>query len=154
MGGDHAVGEPEFLEQIGMDRVAAHDRELVQYALDGLAERPWVTVIGPTSTGDGPVAERVGCVSFTVEGVHPHDVGQIVDDAGVAIRTGVNCGVRAMPPRSVSTFRRAPTSRSRCRHSAASPFSRSLRARPLITSPGTCGMRAAGVPGRGENGNT
>lgn len=81
----------EFLEQIGMDRVAAHDRELVQYALDGLAERPWVTVIGPTSTGDGPVAERVGCVSFTVEGVHPHDVGQVLDDSGIAVRTGHHC---------------------------------------------------------------
>ncbi|ACV06367.1 SufS family cysteine desulfurase [Kytococcus sedentarius] len=81
----------EFLEQIGMDRVAAHDRELVQYALDGLAERPWVTVVGPTSTGDGPVAERVGCVSFTVEGVHPHDVGQVLDDSGIAVRTGHHC---------------------------------------------------------------
>ena len=81
----------EFLEQIGMDRVAAHDRELVQYALDGLAERPWVTVIGPTITGDGPVAERVGCVSFTVEGVHPHDVGQVLDDSGIAVRTGHHC---------------------------------------------------------------
>ena len=81
----------EFLEQIGMDRVAAHDRELVQYALDGLAERPWVTVIGPTSTGDGPVAERVGCVAFTVEGVHPHDVGQVLDDSGIAVRTGHHC---------------------------------------------------------------
>ena len=81
----------EFLEEIGMDRVAAHDRELVQYALDGLAERPWVTVIGPTSTGDGPVAERVGCVSFTVEGVHPHDVGQVLDDSGIAVRTGHHC---------------------------------------------------------------
>lgn len=81
----------EFLEQIGMDRVAAHDRELVQYALDGLAERPWVTVIGPTSTGDGPLAERVGCVSFTVEGVHPHDVGQVLDDSGIAVRTGHHC---------------------------------------------------------------
>ena len=80
-----------FLEEIGMDRVAAHDRELVQYALDGLAERPWVTVIGPTRTGDGPVAERVGCVSFTVEGVHPHDVGQVLDDSGIAVRTGHHC---------------------------------------------------------------
>ena len=50
--------------------------------------------------------------------------------------------------------RRAPTSPSRWRRSAASPFSRRRRARSLTTSPATCGMRAAGVPGRGENGNT
>ncbi|MFC0359584.1 cysteine desulfurase [Kytococcus schroeteri] len=81
----------EFLDEIGMERVAAHDRELVQYALDGLVQRPWVTVIGPTSTGVGPVAERVGAVSFTVEGVHPHDVGQVLDDSGVAVRTGHHC---------------------------------------------------------------
>lgn len=81
----------ELLEELGMERVAAHDRELVQHALDGLAQRPWVTVIGPASTGDGAVAERVGCVSFTVDGVHPHDVGQVLDDSGVAVRTGHHC---------------------------------------------------------------
>ncbi len=81
----------DFLSEIGMERVAQHDRQLVQYALEGLAQRPWVTVIGPTTTGDGPVAQRVGAVSFTVDGVHPHDVGQVLDDSGIAVRTGHHC---------------------------------------------------------------
>ena len=54
--------------------------------LDGLAERPWVSVLGPQDAG-----ARLGAVAFVVDGVHPHDVGQILDDAGVAIRTGHHC---------------------------------------------------------------
>lgn len=76
----------DYLSDIGMDRVAAHDRELVAYALDRLAERPWVRVVGPTDPD-----LRVGCVTFSVDGVHPHDVGQILDDGGVAVRTGHHC---------------------------------------------------------------
>lgn len=76
----------DYLSALGMDRVEAHDRELVAYALDRLAERPWVRVLGPSDP-----AEHVGAVAFTVEGVHPHDVGQILDDSGVAVRTGHHC---------------------------------------------------------------
>lgn len=76
----------DYLCDIGMDVVAAHDRELVQATLDGLAKRPWVRVLGPLDA-----ASRAGAVAFVVDGVHPHDVGQILDDSGVAVRTGHHC---------------------------------------------------------------
>ena len=76
----------DFLSEIGMDRVEAHDRELMTRALSLLAERPWVHVLGPQRPED-----RVGAVAFTVDGVHPHDVAQILDDAGVAVRSGHHC---------------------------------------------------------------
>ncbi|MBC9957410.1 aminotransferase class V-fold PLP-dependent enzyme [Yimella sp. cx-51] len=76
----------DYLCDIGMDVVAEHDRTLVQATLDGLAQRPWVRVLGPTD-----VAVRTGSVAFVVDGVHPHDVGQILDDSGVAVRTGHHC---------------------------------------------------------------
>ncbi|PWJ25214.1 cysteine desulfurase/selenocysteine lyase [Branchiibius hedensis] len=76
----------QYLAGLGMDNVAAHDRALVTYTLERLAERPWVRVLGPT---DPQI--RCGAVAFTIEGVHPHDVGQILDDAGVAVRTGHHC---------------------------------------------------------------
>lgn len=76
----------DYLDAIGMDRVAAHDRDLVAYTLEKLAERPWVRVLGPTDPD-----RHVGAVAFVVDGVHPHDVGQILDDSGVAVRTGHHC---------------------------------------------------------------
>jgi cysteine desulfurase/selenocysteine lyase len=76
----------DYLTAIGMDRVAAHDRELTAYTLERLAERPWVHPVGPRDP-----AHRVGAVAFTVDGVHPHDVGQVLDDLGVAVRTGHHC---------------------------------------------------------------
>lgn len=75
-----------YLTEVGMDRVHAHDQALVRHTLDALEERPWVTVLGPTDP-----RVRVGCVSFVVDGVHPHDVGQVLDDSGVAVRTGHHC---------------------------------------------------------------
>ena len=76
----------EYLEELGMDRVAAHDHVLTEALLDGLAQRPWIRVVGPTDTTD-----RVGAVSFVVDGVHAHDVGQVLDDQGVAVRVGHHC---------------------------------------------------------------
>jgi cysteine desulfurase/selenocysteine lyase len=76
----------EYLEELGMDRVAAHDHLLTEALLEGLAQRPWIRVVGPTGTTD-----RVGAVSFVVDGVHAHDVGQVLDDQGVAVRVGHHC---------------------------------------------------------------
>ena len=76
----------DYLEALGMDNVLRHEQDLIQLTLDGLAERPWVSVLGPQDAG-----ARLGAVAFVVDGVHPHDVGQILDDAGVAIRTGHHC---------------------------------------------------------------
>ncbi|MDF2145731.1 cysteine desulfurase [Knoellia sp. p5-6-4] len=76
----------EYLQGLGMDRVAAHDHALTEALLEGLAQRPWVRLVGPADTAD-----RVGAVSFVAEGVHAHDVGQVLDDQGVAVRVGHHC---------------------------------------------------------------
>lgn len=76
----------DYLSALGMDAVAAHDRTITRAVLDGLAERPWVHVQGPLD-----VEKRTGAVAFVIDGVHPHDVGQVLDDSGVAVRTGHHC---------------------------------------------------------------
>lgn len=78
-----------YLGAIGMDAVQAHERELVAATLEGLAGIEGVRIVGPT------VMENRGSpVSFVVDGVHAHDVGQVLDDGGVAVRVGHHC---AMP---------------------------------------------------------
>ncbi|MDF5753740.1 cysteine desulfurase [Spongiactinospora sp. TRM90649] len=77
----------DYLTATGMAAIEAHERELTGYALGALGELPGLKVIGPVSLED-----RGGTVSFTLEGIHPHDVGQILDDAfGVAVRVGHHC---------------------------------------------------------------
>ena len=76
----------DYLTDLGLDRVHAHDQVLMRHTLRVLGERPWVRVLGPADPAD-----RVGAVSFVVDGVHPHDVGQVLDDSGVAVRTGHHC---------------------------------------------------------------
>ncbi|AYF74545.1 cysteine desulfurase [Nocardia yunnanensis] len=75
-----------YLSNIGMEAVAAHEHTLVGAALDGLGAIEGVRIIGPTET-----VNRGGAVSFVVDGIHAHDVGQILDDQGVAIRVGHHC---------------------------------------------------------------
>jgi cysteine desulfurase / selenocysteine lyase len=75
-----------YLGAVGMDAVEAHEGELVAAALDGLAGLDGIRVIGPTS-----LADRGSPVSFVVDGVHAHDVGQVLDDDGVAVRVGHHC---------------------------------------------------------------
>jgi cysteine desulfurase/selenocysteine lyase len=75
-----------YLREIGMDAVAAHEAELVAAALDGLAGIDGLRIIGPTSMTD-----RGSPVSFVVEGIHAHDVGQFLDDDAVAVRVGHHC---------------------------------------------------------------
>lgn len=76
----------DYLSAIGMDAVAAHEAELTRVALDGLREVPGVRLIGPDTT-----EHRGGAVSFLVDGVHAHDLGQVLDDRGIAIRVGHHC---------------------------------------------------------------
>jgi len=82
-----AVG---YLDDLGMDAVAAHEAELTGYALDALHAVPGLRVIGPDSTID-----RGGAISFALAGdgrdIHPHDVGQLLDERGVAVRVGQHC---------------------------------------------------------------
>jgi cysteine desulfurase / selenocysteine lyase len=76
----------DYLEDIGVEAIELHEQELVAYALERLAEIPGVTTFGP------PPERRAGIVLFDVEGVHPHDVAQILDaEEGVAIRAGHHC---------------------------------------------------------------
>ena len=75
-----------YLSEIGMDAIAAHEHNLVAATLEGLAGIPEVRIIGPTD----PVGRR-SPVAFVVDGVHAHDVGQVLDDEGVAVRVGHHC---------------------------------------------------------------
>jgi cysteine desulfurase/selenocysteine lyase len=76
----------DYLSELGMKRVRAHERELTAYMLERLAQVPGLRVVGP------PEAERRGgLASFTIEGIHPHDVAELVDRGGVCIRAGHHC---------------------------------------------------------------
>ncbi|WP_225746921.1 cysteine desulfurase [Corynebacterium sp. Marseille-P4611] len=76
----------KFLEEVGMDNIHAHEKKLTERALRQLKEIPGLRIIGPETTEN-----RGDAISFTVEGVHPHDLGQILDDHGVSIRVGHHC---------------------------------------------------------------
>ncbi|MEE9252390.1 MAG: cysteine desulfurase [Thermodesulfobacteriota bacterium] len=75
----------DYLSGLDMNQVAAHETELLGYALGRLSELPWVKLYGP---GKG---RRVGVISFNVEDVHPHDVAGYLDERGVAVRSGHHC---------------------------------------------------------------
>jgi cysteine desulfurase/selenocysteine lyase len=76
----------EYLSELGMEEVAAHEAQMTQLLLDGIAAVPGVRVLGPQDAAD-----RLAVVAFEVDSVHPHDVGQVLDDAGVAVRVGHHC---------------------------------------------------------------
>ncbi len=75
----------DYLEGIGLERVLAHEKELLEYATERLSSLDFVRLYGPEPE------ERVGIVAFNVDGVHPHDVAQACDSFGVAIRSGHHC---------------------------------------------------------------
>ncbi len=75
----------EYLQNLGMDAVEAHEHSLAEYALERLAEIPSLTVFGPSAEHKGGVA------SFVMEGLHPHDIAQILDGEGIAVRAGHHC---------------------------------------------------------------
>jgi cysteine desulfurase/selenocysteine lyase len=91
--GTPAVGEAiglgvavDYLSELGMDRVRAHERELTAYALDRLRDTPGVQLYGPSD-----LDIRAGVISFAVDDVHPHDVASILDEEHVAVRAGHHC---------------------------------------------------------------
>ena len=88
-----------YLQGLGMDEVAAHERALARYALERLATVEGVKVYGP--------AERAGVVSFTLADIHPHDLATIVDSEGVAIRAGHHCAQPLMRRLDVAATARA-----------------------------------------------
>jgi len=75
----------DYLQRVGLDAIEAHEHELAAYALGRLAEVPGITLYGP------PAERRAGVVSFNLDGIHPHDVAQLLDGHGVAIRAGHHC---------------------------------------------------------------
>jgi cysteine desulfurase/selenocysteine lyase len=85
-----------------MDAVLAHEREIADYALERIAEVPGLRVIGP-----GRSADRVGPVSFELEGVHAHDVAEILDRHGIAVRAGHHCAQPLMDRLGVTATARA-----------------------------------------------
>ncbi|WP_445613022.1 cysteine desulfurase [Geobacillus sp. YF-1] len=89
----------DFLEQVGLDAVAAHEHELAQYALERMADLEGVTVYGPK--------ERAGLVTFNIDGVHPHDVATVLDAEGIAIRAGHHCAQPLMKWLDVTATARA-----------------------------------------------
>ena len=91
----------DYLSEIGLGAIEAHEHDLTEYALARLGELDWVRVFGP------PVDRRAGIVSFEVEGIHPHDVAQILDWEGVAVRAGHHCTQSLMSRLGVSATTRA-----------------------------------------------
>jgi cysteine desulfurase/selenocysteine lyase len=79
----------EYLNDLDMNNVAAHEQELLDYATEAVAAIPGVRLIGTAN-------ERVGVLSFVLEGVHPHDIGTILDQEGIAVRTGHHCAQPVM----------------------------------------------------------
>jgi len=75
----------DYVLEAGLDAIEVHERELVEYTLGRLGEIPWITTYGPSPE------HRAGIVSMNVDGVHPHDVAQVLDWEGVAVRAGHHC---------------------------------------------------------------
>lgn len=76
----------DYLSAIGMDRIAAHEHAITEYTVGRLAEIPSLKIIGPTTAED-----RGAAISFTLGDIHPHDVGQVLDELGIAVRVGHHC---------------------------------------------------------------
>ncbi|HEY8315608.1 MAG TPA: cysteine desulfurase, partial [Gaiellaceae bacterium] len=91
----------DYLQAIGFDAIEAYEHELAAYALGRLGELEGITLYGP------PADRRAGIVSFNVEGIHPHDVAQILDMQGVAIRAGHHCCQPLMQKLGVAATNRA-----------------------------------------------
>jgi cysteine desulfurase/selenocysteine lyase len=79
----------DYLESLGVDAIAAHEQRLLQLASAELARLPEIDIIGTA-------AHKASVLSFTMKGVHPHDLGTILDAEGVAVRTGHHCAMPVM----------------------------------------------------------
>ncbi len=91
----------DYIEAVGLDAIEQHEHELAAYALEQLADIPGITLYGP------PPERRAGIVSFNLDGIHPHDVAQILDLGGVAIRAGHHCCQPLMARLGVAATNRA-----------------------------------------------
>jgi cysteine desulfurase/selenocysteine lyase len=91
-----------YLSAIGMVKIHEHETELTKYALAKLQEIPELRIVGPTD-----IFLRGGAVSFTLGTIHPHDLGQFLDNAGIAVRTGHHCAWPLTRKMGVSSTTRA-----------------------------------------------
>jgi cysteine desulfurase / selenocysteine lyase len=91
----------DYLTEVGLEAVERHEAELTAYAWGRLAEVPGLTLYGP------PPERRAGIVSFNLDGIHPHDVAQVVDSEGVAVRAGHHCNQPLMTSLGVDATTRA-----------------------------------------------
>jgi cysteine desulfurase/selenocysteine lyase len=91
----------DYVTEVGLDAIEQHEHELAAYGLERLGELPWVKTYGP------PADRRAGIISFNVEDIHPHDVAQILDGEGVAIRAGHHCCQPLMAKLGVAATNRA-----------------------------------------------
>jgi cysteine desulfurase/selenocysteine lyase len=91
----------DYISEVGLDAIEQHEHELAAYALERLGELPWVKTYGPAAD------RRAGIISFNVDGIHPHDVAQILDGEGVAIRAGHHCCQPLMSKLGVAATNRA-----------------------------------------------
>jgi cysteine desulfurase/selenocysteine lyase len=79
----------DYLGRVGMAEIHAHEQHVAGYALEALSEVPGLRPLGP------PAPQRGGVVAFTLEGIHPHDLSQVLDQDGIAIRAGHHCAMPA-----------------------------------------------------------
>ena len=91
----------DYLTSVGMANIEAHEHIMVAYALDRLAEVPGLTLYGPEA------AQRAGVATFTMAGIHPHDLAQLLDNSGVAVRAGHHCAQPLHDSLSLSASTRA-----------------------------------------------
>jgi cysteine desulfurase / selenocysteine lyase len=74
----------DYLESLGMDQIAAHEQEILRYGIEALAEIPGLRLIGTAK-------KKASILSFVLDGIHPHDIGTVLDQEGIAVRTGQHC---------------------------------------------------------------
>jgi cysteine desulfurase/selenocysteine lyase len=79
----------DYVKGLGLDNIAAHEADLLRYATEATAEVPGLRIIGTA-------AHKASILSFELEGIHPHDIGTIVDHEGVALRAGHHCAMPVM----------------------------------------------------------
>jgi cysteine desulfurase/selenocysteine lyase len=91
-----------YLDNIGMTSIRNHEKELTGFALDRLNSIEEITIFGPSD-----VEKRGGVISFALQGIHPHDIGQFLDSEGIAIRAGHHCAQPVMSALNVPATARA-----------------------------------------------
>ena len=90
----------DYVTAVGLDAIAAHEADLLHYATDRLLRIPGLTIVGTA-------ADKASIVSFTVDGIHPHDIGTVLDQEGIAIRAGHHCAMPVMKRFGISGTARA-----------------------------------------------